>query len=524
MSTTDHPDQERKNRRGLRWWAWLIIGLVVVLASGGGFFWVQHTRVVELGEVTPVSDTVLGTGTVTISSALPGYLPGRGEVTILVDGLPLPAEDLVLAPDRVEATVSLADGPYTVELEYTSNNVFSRYLSRSWSFTVDTTPPTITLLSPAMTEILQERLTHVKVDLDEPATLELLVDGAPLLLDPADVPALSFAAQLELSEGERHFLLRAVDAVGNSSSLEWTAWLDYDAPVILAQDWPDEPEPWTITSVTGSFAVTDAFPENLIVTATLNEEPVELEEGPVASGSTRAYSLETGELPEGRHVVALTATDRAGHTSTWQSEFLIDSSSSFGTRTMAAGAVGNDVKQLQALLKRKGFYTGGTSGIYDEATAEAVAGYNAAHGLTGSVVAQETLELLRGSIRIDLSERKLYHYTDGKLRKTYSIAVGQAQYPTPTGSFEIISKAVDPTWTPPNSEWARGMEPVPPGPGNPLGTRWMGINSPSVGIHGTYSSSSIGTAASHGCIRMHLREAEELFDLVYIGTPVQIVP
>ena len=136
---------------------------------------------------------------------------------------------------------------------------------------------------------------------------------------------------------------------------------------------------------------------------------------------------------------------------------------------------------------------------------------------------KETLALLRGSIRIDISERKLYHYSDGELRKTYSVAVGMPAYPTPTGSFRIISKVVDPTWTPPDSDWAEGMEPVGPGPGNPLGTRWMGIDSPSVGIHGTYNSSSIGTAASHGCIRMHLGEAEELYRLVYVGTPVEIV-
>ena len=82
--------------------------------------------------------------------------------------------------------------------------------------------------------------------------------------------------------------------------------------------------------------------------------------------------------------------------------------------------------------------------------------------------------LMRGSIRIDVSERKLYHYRDGGLRKTYSVAVGMPEYPTPRGSFRIISKVVNPTWTPPDSDWAEGMEPVGPGPGNPLGTRWMG--------------------------------------------------
>ena len=134
------------------------------------------------------------------------------------------------------------------------------------------------------------------------------------------------------------------------------------------------------------------------------------------------------------------------------------------------------------------------------------------------------LKMLLGSIRIDLSDCSLYFYRDGELAKTYPVAVGMAAYPSPTGSFRIISKVVDPAWTPPHSPWAAGMSPAPPGPGNPLGTRWMGLDSPGVGIHGTYASSSIGTHASHGCIRMYLHDAEQLFDRVYVGTPVEIVP
>jgi lipoprotein-anchoring transpeptidase ErfK/SrfK len=139
-------------------------------------------------------------------------------------------------------------------------------------------------------------------------------------------------------------------------------------------------------------------------------------------------------------------------------------------------------------------------------------------------VTGQTLQYLLGSIRIDLSERRLYLYGgDGQISKTYGVAVGMAQYPTPTGKFRIISKEVNPTWNPPNSAWAKGMGPVPPGPNNPLGTRWMGLNSPGIGIHGTPAPSSIGTAASHGCIRMRIPEAEDLFSRVFVGTPVEIV-
>lgn len=108
--------------------------------------------------------------------------------------------------------------------------------------------------------------------------------------------------------------------------------------------------------------------------------------------------------------------------------------------------------------------------------------------------------------------------------RRFRVATGQAQYPTPTGLFHIVDMQRNPWWRPPNSDWAKGLKPIPPGPGNPLGTRWMGISSPGVGIHGTPDPASIGYSASHGCIRMLIPEATWLFDHVRIGTPVLIVP
>jgi lipoprotein-anchoring transpeptidase ErfK/SrfK len=108
--------------------------------------------------------------------------------------------------------------------------------------------------------------------------------------------------------------------------------------------------------------------------------------------------------------------------------------------------------------------------------------------------------------------------------RSFQIATGTAQYPTPTGNFSIATKQQDPWWIPPpDSDWAKDAEPVPPGPGNPLGTRWMGLTAPLVGIHGTPDAASIGYSASHGCIRMRVPEAEALFNEVNVGTPVLIV-
>ena len=121
--------------------------------------------------------------------------------------------------------------------------------------------------------------------------------------------------------------------------------------------------------------------------------------------------------------------------------------------------------------------------------------------------------------------KRLFLYRGEKHWRTFGVATGQAAYPTPIGRFSIVTMQRNPWWYPPQtSDWAEGLEPVPPGPGNPLGTRWMGLSAPLVGIHGTPDSASIGYSASHGCIRMLVWEAEWLFERVRVGTTVFIVP
>ncbi|HET7744249.1 MAG TPA: L,D-transpeptidase family protein [Gaiellaceae bacterium] len=135
-----------------------------------------------------------------------------------------------------------------------------------------------------------------------------------------------------------------------------------------------------------------------------------------------------------------------------------------------------------------------------------------------------TEKSLGPAIVILRSSNSLRLYENAKLVHTFGVATGQAAYPTPLGSFTIVVKERDPWWYPPPSPWAQNEDPVPPGPGNPLGTRWMGLSVPYVGIHGTPDAASIGYSASHGCIRMHISDAEWLFQKVKIGTPVFIVP
>ena len=124
--------------------------------------------------------------------------------------------------------------------------------------------------------------------------------------------------------------------------------------------------------------------------------------------------------------------------------------------------------------------------------------------------------ILRGSNR-------LLYFDNAKFVRWFGVATGQASFPTPLGDYEIVNLQRNPWWYPPPSDWAADSDPVPPGPGNPLGTRWMGISAPYVGIHGTPDAASIGYSASHGCIRMRIPDAEWLFRHVEIGTPVFII-
>lgn len=129
------------------------------------------------------------------------------------------------------------------------------------------------------------------------------------------------------------------------------------------------------------------------------------------------------------------------------------------------------------------------------------------------------------AIVIRRESKELRLYAGGKLKRVFKVATGQPSYPTPLGRWEIVTMQRNPWWYPPQgSDWARGKEPVPPGPGNPLGTRWMGLSAPLVGIHGTPDAASIGYSASHGCVRMLIPSVEWLFERVTVGTPVFIVP
>ncbi|MBZ5542917.1 MAG: L,D-transpeptidase [Acidobacteriia bacterium] len=118
-------------------------------------------------------------------------------------------------------------------------------------------------------------------------------------------------------------------------------------------------------------------------------------------------------------------------------------------------------------------------------------------------------------IVVSIPDRELALIEDGRVLKVYPVAVGTRGTPSPAGQFKIVNRVVSPAY------YHEGRV-IPPGKSNPLGNRWMGLDKKGYGIHGTDVPSSIGKAASHGCIRMAKRDVEELFEIVRVGDVVEI--
>ena len=127
-------------------------------------------------------------------------------------------------------------------------------------------------------------------------------------------------------------------------------------------------------------------------------------------------------------------------------------------------------------------------------------------------------------IAISRSRRELRYFVNRRLVKTYRVGIGAAGFDTPAGEYEIESMAANPAWYVPNSDWAGDLAgKVISGndPSNPIKARWMGFYD-GQGIHGTDDLASLGTAASHGCIRMTVRDVIDLYERVPLHTPLSI--
>ena len=376
----------------------------------------------------------------------------------------------------------MTDGRHDVNVVYDSANIFSRkpygrlVLHDGYNAPSDQHRP-----PPPPSREFPSRTLSIRASFSEQVTAELQMDGTPVTLENQGTAA---AADLTVKEGQHTFLLRATDAAGNVTEKSWQAFADFTPPKIDTSTWP--PATWKkSSSQTLNFDVSDNFMNTVVVSAALDGAPLTPSQT-ATSGNAKSFSLTTGNLAEGTHTVEVNAVDAGGNASNAKSTFLVNTSEQFGTKPMGPGAVGADVKTLQQILKNKGFYSGTISGTLDDATAQAVTAYKQKYSLTSQTLVDPTMfPMLLGHIVVSKSKCTLTLYQDGKLVKTYSVAVGMPAWPTPSGNFSIISKVVNPTWVPPNSPWAAGAVPIPPGPRDPIAARWMGLTAPGVGIHGT---------------------------------------
>ena len=134
--------------------------------------------------------------------------------------------------------------------------------------------------------------------------------------------------------------------------------------------------------------------------------------------------------------------------------------------------------------------------------------------------------MIRDGIAINIPQRMLFYFKEGRLLRWFPVGLGRPDWPTPTGRFKILVKEENPTWDVPKSiqeemqrEGKVVITCVPPGPANPLGKHWLGLSIGGYGIHGTIAATSIYQFQTHGCIRAHPADIAELFKDVARGTP-----
>jgi L,D-transpeptidase ErfK/SrfK len=413
----------------------------------------------------------------------------------------------------------VADGTHRVHVAASPKRYFGDSVDTSFAIHVDTRKPRLALDG---SESGWQTASDLSGHVEPGSTLALVTAGKRVLVHPK---AGAFTLAPKLPDGRTTVKLIASDEAGNRSVITRTIAVDATAPRIHID---------RIPSVVGTSHPTlrgtldDASP--VVVQAQLDGASVALRgpDGKALLGEHAAsgrFSLPLQGLAQGVHRLSLSATDAAGNTTTSAAgPFTVDSTERLKPSTvLSLGARGADVVQLERRLKAFGTYKGPFTRFFNARTAAAVRAFQSGHDLPVTGIATpEVLQLSAERIVVHLSRFRVDLVRDGKSVFHAPIAIGMPGHATPTGTYEIIAKIKDPTWVPPNSPWAAGLEPVPPGVDNPLGSRWIGTSAPNIGFHATPADYSVGHAASHGCMRMHKADVERLFDLVRVGTPVDI--
>jgi len=410
----------------------------------------------------------------------------------------------------------LGEGRHTARLTADSVLPFGGRATRSWEFVVDVTAPRVGTFVARRTV----RAEQVNVSgRTEPATTVRASSA-----DGQRARALTgrdgrYRLPFRLREGTNVVRLAVSDTAGNTARATRRIVRDTRAPRLTLTSMgarAGTAEPTVRAQLRGD--------DDATALIAIDGRPATARPVPVRGGRLRAR---LAPLHEGEHRLVVRVRDRAGNEDRVARTLLVDSTERLGTATIGPGARGADARELLRLLRRHGGLRGGGRETVGPAAVRAVERFQrrkglAADGLVGPDVRSALLGRLPALVDIDLSAYTLTLMRGGTPTRSYPIAKGQPRYPTPTGALRVTDKQVDPVWTPPDSPWAAELATIPAGAGNPLGTRWIGTSRAAIGIHGTYAEGSIGTAASHGCIRMRIADAEELFRQVRVGTPIKI--
>lgn len=498
---------------------------------------------------------------------------------------PVPADraELRIDGERVDARVEvleqgglvtlrapqLADGDHQVEVRLRRVGVLRRTLTERWTLRIDTEAPEAVIAEPAAgaqppsaflprgVVAVTELPLRIAVDAEPGSTLHLSStreEVEAVELPPADDRRRT--VELDLPQGRQGIVVVARDEAGNETRVVRRLLVDTSGPQLTLR------APRVVRDARLAVPVSGRDPHGVSLQVRLDgslqeealqersttpppnagagaaprdgiDEPAtggddqERPEAPIAGTWQLRLAAPTYE---GRHVVEVVATDAIGNRRTLTRTIVVDSGDDLrSVAGLRPGARGGDVVELHDALVaarvvgRDALAEDARSRTYGGQTRAAVQSFQSRRGMSADGVAgPDTIAALTLKVVIDRSAFTLTLYRHGEVVKRYGIAVGTAEYPTPAGEFQVQSKVVDPTWVPPDSEWAKDAKVTKPGPDNPLGTRWMAING-TIGIHGTNAPSSIGSAASHGCIRMLMPDVEELFEIVELGTPVTVI-
>ena len=497
----------RRERTRHRRWPYYVVAAVCVLAALAGW---QVLAVPRVSAVTPGPDSYVKNPSLIVVLNVKG-LPGLKGVRVTFDGDDVTGKATRSGDKLTFTTGKLSDGAHAVSFNATSSNLFRHEVRKDWRFTVDTSIPRLELAGSADEGRINTSPATFSGTTEPYSTITVSAGGVEAS-GQADASG-KYTVSANLPEGASGVTITTADRAGNATTKQLSVYVDASPPTLK-------------TTQLGKTVKHAGLKIRIKALDQLGEPKLKL----VLDGEAREYKgpparavFAIKNLAQGKHTMVITASDKGGNVVTDKQTFVINSTEHFGNAAMWPGARGKDVKDLQKRLAATGVFDGRKNGIYDSRTVTGVKKFQAKFGMpVDGLIGTMALNALSGQIIIDLGDLQIYLYRDGKLVRSYPIAAGQPAYPTPTGNFVVVNMQVDPTWEPPDSAWAAGAEPIPPGPNNPLGTRWIGTSSPGVGIHGTPDDSSVGTYASHGCIRMHIPDVEDLYTRVVVGMPVII--